>query len=361
MYHHEKFRWARRNRIECALVYPSGKNLVESFEGGTLYGIKSPPLANSGYNFFLRGGPLREIIGSFRPDLVELGSGIVVPRMVEKSLEGIPSFGFYHSNWPVALPLSVFDITRGPIPKVFQRLAIPWMGKAYRKLDLVMAASETSLSVLRKAGVKRLRKTPLGAHPSVFTPEARSQELRSRLGVPPGGRLVLYMGRLAPEKGIHVLLRTCPLLFREPGTVVAVAGRGHWRKRVERAASKFGGRLRLLPHAGHSGEGAAVMASADAFLSMGPCDTFSLVTLEALCCRTPVAACEEAAAAELVRGAGGISCYRPWNDPRALKEATLSAFEESAEKRRGFREFASAFTWDACFERILSVYREVAD
>lgn len=359
VYHHEKFRWCRDNGVECALVYPSGTDSSTSFEGGTLYGIKSPPLADSGYNFFIRGKPIREIIAAFRPDVVELGSGIVVPGMVRQSIRNIPSFGFYHSNWPVALPLSVFDITRGPLPRLFRRFAVPWMGRAYRGLDTVMGASETSLAVLRQAGVKSVRKAPLGAHPDVFSPGARSESLREELGVPPGGRLILYMGRLAPEKGIHVLLETCPLLFETPGTVVAVAGRGHWRNRVKRAVARFGGRLRLLPHASQAGRGAALMASADVFLSMGPCDTFSLVTLEALCCGTPVAACREAAAAELVTGAGGSSVYGPWNDARALRDAAMAALDESSEKRAGFRSFAEKFTWNACFERIFSIYGEV--
>lgn len=358
VYHHEKFRWCREAGVRCALVHPSGRDSVKEFEGGTMYGVKSPPLAGSGYHFFIRGKPIREIIAAFRPDVIELGSGIVVPFMVRGSIAGIPSFGFYHSNWPVALPLSVLDITGGPFPRMFRKLAIPLMGRAYRHLELVMGASETSLSVLREAGVKNTRKTPLGTHPSLFTPEARSQELRDSLGVPAGGRLILYMGRLAPEKGIHVLLQTCPLLFRDPGVVVAVAGRGHWRSRVEKAVSRFGGRLRLLPHASHTGTGASLMASADAFLSMGPCDTFSLVTLEALCCGTPVAACREAAAAELVRGAGGSSCYGPWNDPHALRDAAMAAIEEPQEKRRAFREFAGSYTWDACFQRIFSIYGE---
>ncbi len=358
VYHREKMRWCRENGVQCALVYPAGKDSVSDFEGGTMYAVKSPPLARSGYHFFVRGGPLREIIASYKPDVVELGSGIVVPGMVRESLRGIRSFGFYHSNWPVALPLSVLDITGGPIPRWFRRFAVPWMGRAYRGLDAVMGASETSLAVLREGGVKSTRKTPLGAHPGVFTPDARSEELRRELGVGPGGKLLLYMGRLAPEKGIHVLLETCPLLFREPGTVVVVAGRGHWRNRVLRAESRFGGRLRLLPYASQGGRGAVLMASADAFMSMGPCDTFSLVTLEALCCGTPVAACREAAAAELVEGAGGGSVYGPWNDPPALRDAVGKALEEAPAKKAGFRRFAERFTWDACFRRIFAVYGE---
>jgi len=358
VYHHEKFLWCSRNGVECALVHPSGTDSSTPVEGGTLYGVKSPPLANSGYNFFVRGKAIREIMAAFKPDVVELGSGIVVPGMVRNGIRDIPSLGFYHSNWPVALPLSVFDITRGPLPGLFRRVAVPWMGRAYRDLDIVMGASETSLSVLREAGVENVRKAPLGAHPNIFTPKARSESLRAELGVPPGGRLILYMGRLAPEKGIHVLLETCPLLFEMPGTVVAVAGRGHWRGRVKRAEARFGGRLKLLPHASQAGRGAALMASADAFLSMGPCDTFSLVTLEALCCGTPVAACREAAAAELVRGAGGSSVYGPWNDPRALRDAAFTALAEPPEKRAEFRRFAERFTWDACFGRIFSIYRE---
>lgn len=74
-------------------------------------------------------------------------------------------------------------------------------------------------------------------------------------GVPPGppqhsrsapGRRVLWVGRLAPEKGLHVLLEALPALRAQcPGvTVTAVAAQGHtsYRELIERQIAAQGAR-----------------------------------------------------------------------------------------------------------------------
>ena len=40
VYHREKMRWCRENGVQCALVYPAGKDSVSDFEGGTMYAVK---------------------------------------------------------------------------------------------------------------------------------------------------------------------------------------------------------------------------------------------------------------------------------------------------------------------------------
>ena len=358
VYHHEKMKWCHANGIENFLAYPAPGNTRTPINGGIAIGIRSPKLANSGYNFFTRGEPLRELIREIKPDVIEIGSGIVVPRMVKREIEDIPSFAFYHSNWPEALPLSVLGIQKGPIQTAFKRFASPRMGKGYKPLKAVMAASEYSLKRLREARLTNLRKVQLGADPEIFHPKRRSQELRSGLGASNGKKLVLYMGRLAPEKGIHVLLNSFKTLFQDENIITVVAGGGHYSKQLEKAAQEHPEKLKLIHRISNRHRAAELMASADAFISAGPCETFSLVTLEALDCGTPVAACSEAAAAELVTQAGGNTVYSPWNDGEELARSIIKAAGTSEEKRKQFRQFAQQFTWDLCFRRITGIYKE---
>jgi glycosyltransferase involved in cell wall biosynthesis len=357
IYHHEKLRWCRNNGIENLLIYPSTENTETCNHGGIIRGLKSPRLGGSGYNFFTKGEPLRQEVVNFKPDIVELGSDMVVPGMVKSVLTNIPSFVYFHSNWPEALPLSVLGITGGIFPRLFRMATMPLMTRAYSYLDAVIAGSDFSLNVLREAGLTKLRKVPLGTDPDTFHPGMRSEDLRRALGVPAGGRLLLFMGRLAPEKGIHVLLDACSRLFRQRGLVVAVAGGGHWQKKVKRTEAKYPDKMKFLNRINSRKEAAQLMASADAFISAGPCETFSLATLEALCCGTPVVACREAAAAELVTNAGGNSVYSPWNSSIALADAILVALETGESDRRDFRAFAEKYTWDACFSKLLDVYK----
>ncbi len=356
-YHHEKLQWCTDNGIENFLVYPASENIRGTLNGGTAIGVKSPALANSGYNFFTRGEPLRKLIDEIRPDVIELGSGIVVPGMIREYLESIPSFAFYHSNWPEALPLSVLRIRRGPFHGIFKKLATPRMEKGYEPLRAVMGASEYSLRRLREAGIANPIKVQLGAHPETFRPGRRSEALRRELTGAGGGKIAVYIGRLAPEKGIHVLLKAFGRLFNQGNIVTVVAGGGHYTRRLERASAKNPEKLKLTGRVNSRESAAELMASADAFISAGPCDTFSLVTLEALNCGTPVAACREAASSELVEQAGGDTIYTPWYSGEALAETITRAVNTPAEKRTMFREYAEKLTWDRCFSEILDIYR----
>ncbi len=358
VYHHEKMKWCHANGIENFLAYPAPGNTRTPINGGIAIGIRSPKLANSGYNFFTRGEPLRELIREIKPHVIEIGSGIVVPRMVKREIEDIPSFAFYHSNWPEALPLSVLGIQNGPIQTVFKRFASPRMGKGYKPLKAVIAASEYSMKRLREAGLKNLRKVQLGADPDIFHPGRRSQQLRESLGATGDRKMALYMGRLAPEKGIHVLLDAFKTLFLEENIITVAAGGGHYSKQLEKAAAENPEKLKLIHRVSSRHRAAELMASADAFISAGPCETFSLVTLEALDCGTPVAACGEAAAAELVTQAGGNTVYSPWNNGEELAKAIIKATKITEVKRTEFRHFAEGFTWDLCFRRITGIYKE---
>lgn len=355
-YHHEKLQWCTDNGIENFLIYPASGDTRSKLNGGTVIGVRSPRLANSGYNFFTRGQPIRDLIEEIRPDVIELGSGIVVPKMIREYLEEIPSFAFYHSNWPEALPLSVLRIRRGPFHGVFKRIATPRMERGYEPLRAVMGASEYSLRRLREAGISNPIKVQLGAHPETFRPDRRSEALRRELAGAEGGKIAIYIGRLAPEKGIHVLLKAFEKLFNQGNIVTVVAGGGHYTRRLERASAGSPDKLKLVGRVTSREKAAELMASADAFISAGPCDTFSLVTLEALNCGTPVVACREAASSELVEQAGGDTIYTPWYSGDALAGTITRAVNTPLEKRMKFREYAEKLTWDRCFSQIMDIY-----
>ncbi len=356
VYHNEKLKWCRNNNIQNMLLYPASSNI--QLENGAIQGIKSPKLGKSGYNFFVNGRLLREAIHKFDPDIIELGSGIVVPAMVKKSIQNIPSFAYFHSNWTETLPMSLFGVSNRRLTGLFQKLSNPLMRKAYRSLDSVFAGSDYSLRKLKAAGLSNLTKIPLGSDVTLFHPKKRSQVLRQSLGVQDNQKMVLYMGRLAPEKGIHVFLNSCKYLFEDRSIVIVIAGSGHYTKQVKKMVQKYPNRMKFINKVHSREETAQLMASADIFVSAGPLETFSLTTLESMCSGTPVAACRQAAASELILKAGGKSVYSPWNSPEALATAIQKGIVASQSERNSYRSFAKLFTWNACFTKIFSIYKK---
>lgn len=156
------------------------------------------------------------------------------------------------------------------------------------------------------------------------------KEARRRLGLPEDAPLVVGVGRLVPRKGFDVLLRAATrLVDRLPGLVVAVAGDGRDRTRLEREARRSGAPVRFLGRLPDA-ELPALLGCADAFamccrdrwLGLEQ-EGFGIVFVEAAACGIPVLAGASGGAAEAVLdGVTGLVCDRP-NDPDAVAATLL--------------------------------------
>ncbi len=90
--------------------------------------------------------------------------------------------------------------------------------------------------------------------------------------------VLLYVGRFAPEKNLHILGETVDRLGRDYVLVVQGAG----------PCPPHGERVVRLPYCSHPDTIAQALASADVFVHAGTRETFGLAPLEALACGTPV-------------------------------------------------------------------------
>jgi glycosyltransferase involved in cell wall biosynthesis len=147
------------------------------------------------------------------------------------------------------------------------------------------------------AGLKRLHVWPRGVDAELFTPERRSEELRSRWGLKPDEIAVLYVGRIAAEKNIETAFRAfAQIQARQPSARFILVGEGPIESRLRDAhpdavfaGSKTGTEL------------AEYYASGDIFLFPSLTETFGNVTLEALASGMAVVSFDLAAAHELIR------------------------------------------------------------
>lgn len=366
VYHEEKLAYyARRGDHAYGLLVP-GRRWRATREGAvTRYECPAVPIPGTSSRMVLRRGPIARVVADFAPDLVEIGSFDVLPGHVRRILAGRPAatVGFFHQDYPESY-------VRGPLarlgPRIADavgRLAERHAARLYGGCTAAFGASDFAVGRLRELGVRRVLKTPLGVDAAVFSPARRSERLRADLGAVGGRRLVLFVGRLAPEKGVGLLADAYPL-FRDPARLVlAVCGHGPLERRL---APFFAAHpeVRRLPFARDRVATAALLASADVVLSLGERETFSLVTLEALACGTPVLAGGTGGAGELVARAGGAPPIE--RSAAGLAAGVRGALElkDDATAAR-LRAFALAHhDWPAaldhltnCYERVLAAYR----
>ena len=90
---------------------------------------------------------------------------------------------------------------------------------------------------------------PPGVDTDRFRPldEAERASVRRELGLPVDAPLVVSVSRLVPRKGMDTLIRSAARLGRtEPDLVVAIAGSGRDRRRLEGLVASTGAPVRLL-------------------------------------------------------------------------------------------------------------------
>lgn len=126
------------------------------------------------------------------------------------------------------------------------------MPAARAMLKRILPKAEAMLTVSRAMGDElaamgvpreRIHLVPNGIDPSLFCGHDRASA-RKELGLDPSGPVLLFVGRIEPQKGVGELLEAFERVHAaRPDVTLALVGDGVWRDRAEAARDRFGGRL----------------------------------------------------------------------------------------------------------------------
>jgi glycosyltransferase involved in cell wall biosynthesis len=127
-----------------------------------------------------------------------------------------------------------------PIPKRFglavMKRFLVWY---YQGIDQIMTPSQIGADLLRKYGVTK--PITVVRNPVLPFPEISKAEARQHLQLPKDEFILLYVGRLAKEKNVPLLLEAIPIVLREfPNTHLWILGDGPDRPELEAACQQQG-------------------------------------------------------------------------------------------------------------------------
>jgi 1,2-diacylglycerol 3-alpha-glucosyltransferase len=223
----------------------------------------------------------------------------------------------------------------------------------------IVVPSPEFIDVLRSYRVTaRIEVIPTG----IRTPEAppSREEARTRLGVEPGEKLLLFVGRLAKEKSIDFLLDVFRTLAAgEPAARFVLVGDGPHRAALEQKVTALGlaGRVRFTgarPHA----EVWSWYAASDLFVFASRTETQGLVVAEALSAGLPVVAVRGPGVRDFVRPeTGGVLVE---NDPAEFLAAVRHFLSDSvAHAEASALGRAAAVEWSSRrqAEKLVELYR----
>lgn len=120
----------------------------------------------------------------------------------------VPLVSTFHTLYEEYLHYVPRWVPKGLVRKVLRA----HLKRYYEGVEAVMTPSNIGADVLRRYGVPKPI-TPI-RNPVLPFPEISKAEARARLGIPEDVWMLLYVGRMAPEKNVHLLLQAMPHIVR---------------------------------------------------------------------------------------------------------------------------------------------------
>ncbi len=203
---------------------------------------------------------------------------------------------------------------------------------------------------------------PCGVDLKLFRPLGRAYA-RRRLGLDTGEKIVLYVGRFDPLKGISRVVEAIGLLRQHPVRFIIAGGDGQANPEV-RKLQALSGRLSLdgaVRFVGRVDQQVLPLyySAADVLAVPSLYESFGIVALEALACGTPVIATPVGAMDSIIRnGRNGliVKGETPAAFARAIKALTATG-AAPVPARETVRETVAGYSWACAADSMLEQYR----
>jgi len=309
--------------------------------------------------------------------------GMPIPRYPELKL-GLPSKKTLVKTWTLRRPDVVHIATEGPLgwsalqaAKVLKlpvtsdfrtnfqsyskHYGVGWLRKpivAYlRKFHNATACTMVPTNELKRTlsenGFANLKVVSRGVDTKLFNMGRRSSQLRQSWGADEHTKVLISVGRMAPEKNLEQVLRTYEALrLQDTQLKLVMVGDGPLREQFQQRHPSI-----IFPGMLSQTELAAYYASSDLFVFPSQTETFGNVTLEALASGIPVLAFDCAAARDWVQP--GINGWLvPENNSDGFVDQAVAIFKSPnllEQVSSSTRQQVVHLDWDQIAEQVESV------
>ncbi|MGB5013391.1 MAG: glycosyltransferase [Pyrinomonadaceae bacterium] len=394
---------ANRRKRYVRLIVPGEESSVEEVgEFGRIYYVKADfsPLFDKRYRLMLPwktyifdSSPIKAILRDEQPDLIEIGEKYTLSLMAGLLRKHIMNVG---SKRPMLVQFSCERMDDNVSSFISAGRISNWFTRRYTAnynlpmFDFHLANSEYTgqeffestcalenpnrsdrvfnwcWRYLRAAQVKlkdRVFINQCGVDNTTFDDkrrnDAKRRDLAEEFSFPADARLLLYAGRISPEKNPDLLIKTIARLSKSQQhdyrLLVAGSGPGaeHFAEQSERLAP---GRVHMLGQIADKEKLADLFANCDVFVHPNPHEPFGITPLEAMASGLPVVA----------PNSGGLLSYandtNSWlSDPRSASfaEAIESVFADKSVRESKLKAgviTADLYDWDTSTDALFALY-----
>ncbi len=257
-------------------------------------------------------------------------------------------------------------------------LRIQVEGQVMQWADCLVAASpleKAQMAWLYGADPAKIRVIPAGVDTERFRP-IPVDIAKAQIGIPQERKLILYVGRIEPLKGIETLFRAIAILAKETPCLcdnICVSIIGGEGEDTDAARSAEEERLRELREQLELRDLVTFLGSKDqdtlpyyysaAYVVVVPSyyESFGMVAVEAMACGVPVIASKAGGLMYTIQD-GLTGLLFPANSPTALAEKLCLLLDEPDVRNKmgeNARQWAQRFAWPNVADQIVALYGDL--
>jgi glycosyltransferase involved in cell wall biosynthesis len=262
----------------------------------------------------------------------------------------IPVSSDFHTNFDAYSEHYGFGLLRPVVTAYLRRF--------HNRANCTFVPTRQLRARLEAEGYRDLLVVARGVDTALYTPARRSTQLRASWGVKGDALVVMYVGRIAPEKNLPLVLAAFERIKnRLPSSRLVVVGDGPLRGGLLQSHSEhiFAGMRRGEDLAAH-------YASGDLFLFPSVTETFGNVTVEAMASGLAVVAFDYAAGREHIKH-GHSGLLAPFDDAPSFIQmsADLAVDRALIERlRHNARVAAERIDWNEVIDALDLALSELA-
>ncbi|RTE07025.1 glycosyltransferase family 4 protein [Paenibacillus whitsoniae] len=298
---------------------------------------------------------LRKTLHAFQPTLVHCATPF-----------NLGLFGLHHAR-KYKTPLVASYHTH--FDQYLSHYKIPWVEPTlwkymqwfHHSCEKVYVPSQSTLHHLESKGMRNLEIWSRGVDTAQFHPNVERKSVLAAYGISSQSFVILYVGRLAPEKSVEVAIesfRSLPADIRKNSRLI-IAGDGPSAALLREFCEDEGD----VTFTGfvQGRQLADLYAAADVLLFPSATETFGNVVLEAMASGTPVIGAAAGGVQDTIaHGQTGLLC--PPGDVAAFTEALQRLYLSEADRHRlaaAGLAYAQRQSWDHIFSKLLASCEEV--
>ncbi|MEM2369302.1 MAG: glycosyltransferase family 4 protein [Candidatus Bathyarchaeia archaeon] len=236
-----------------------------------------------------------------------------------------------------------------------------WLTYESKRVIVTSYAMKSELEQHFRLPREKVDVAPNGIDVSKYEINVDRDNVKRRLGIDPSERIVLFIGRLVPQKGVEYLIMAAPKIFeRHPETRIIVVGNGWIKDRLQGLAYSTGYPHRIMFLGFLSDQDLTELTmSSDVLVIPSVYEPFGIVALEGMAAGVPVVASNVGGLAEIIEhDRTGFLAYKEspdsiaWGVNKILSDPGYAHWLVQNAKRKVYE----MYSWKAVARRTVEVY-----